>query len=191
LLPGWTDGHIVFAYRFATDGGNLAVPADERAGLALRRLQIALAWLESARAHAGRRELELLQAMAFLPEVAVAQEGGLAELLQQSQKGGAMALADHYLAAAERLGQSPALREQRTFLAPLLCAGYLAAGDRQTAIAVLDAAITRSADVRDRALATEWCARLVEVRSALQGEPVDLTAVRADARFAALLHHLR
>jgi hypothetical protein len=188
LLPTWTDGHVVFAYRFALDGGAAATGVD-RVAAAWQRLQVALAWLEHARADAGRREVELLQAMALLPEVATAQQPGLAELLRPH--GGAIAWADRYLAAAERLTDSKAVREQRTFLAPWLCAGLLASGARERAIAVLDTAITRAADVRDRALAVEWSTRLDEVRRALRGEPVDLTAVRADTRFQRLLPHLR
>jgi len=85
LLPTWTDGHAAFAYRFALSrvdsAGDQAVPASERAHASQRRLAAAMAWLESARAHAGRRENELLQALAFLPDVAVRQEPALAALL--------------------------------------------------------------------------------------------------------------
>ncbi len=190
LLPSWTDGHSVFAYRFALDGGSLATTSAERASAAQRRLQIALAWLESARALAGRREGELLQTMAFLPEVAVAQEPGLGELLRPI--GGPAAMADTYLAEAEALSPTAAVREQRTFLGPNLAAGFLAAGDRQRALLVLDTAIVRSADVRDRGLATEWRDRLDEVRRWLRGEAtVDLAAVAVDARMAPLLPYLR
>ncbi|HEX5051109.1 MAG TPA: hypothetical protein VFZ65_05015 [Planctomycetota bacterium] len=188
LLPAWTDGYAVFAYRFALDGGSLAVSYAERASAALQRLRIALAWLEAGRNHAGRREVELLQTMAFLPEVAVTQEPRLAELLP----GGAVALTDAYLAQAEVIHPSPAVREQYIFLQPERAAALLAAGDRRAALLVLDTAISRSAEVRDRELATEWRTRLDEVRRWLRGDTsVDLTAVRADPRMHDLLPHLR
>ncbi|MBX3462023.1 MAG: hypothetical protein KF830_02545 [Planctomycetes bacterium] len=188
LMPAWTDGHTVFAFRLAL----APAPADatDPGGDAWQRLQVALAWLEGARATAGTREADLLLTMAFLPEVAVLQQPALGERLRAS--GGPAALADHYLAAAEQLRGSPAVREARTFLAPKLAAGLLAAGDRRQAMAVLDTAIERSFDVRDRALAGEWRQRLLEVRRWLDGDrAVDLAAVQADERFAALWAHLR
>jgi hypothetical protein len=187
LLPTWTDGHAVFAYRLALD----ADPGTDATGdAAWQRLQTALAWLESARPQAGRREIELLQTMAFLPEVAAQQQPLLAGRLRAG--GGAAALADHYLAEAERLGASPEVRELRTFLAPKLVAGLLAAGERSQARSVLETAILRSAEVRDRELATEWARRLDEVRRWLAGDTaVDLAAVHDDPRFAPLWPHLR
>ena len=188
LLPTWTDGHAVFAGQFALDGGDLAQTGPERSAAAHRRLQIALAWLENARRQAGRREIELLEQMAFLPDIAVAREPGLAALLPA---GGTAAMADHYLAIAEQLGAGPVVRENRTFLAVQYCRGLLDAGDRRGALAVLGAAIVRSADVRDRELATEWSAHLTLVQEHLLGEPTDLSAVFADLRFEPLFPYLR
>jgi hypothetical protein len=188
LLPTWTDGHAVFASQFVLDGDDLQRSESERVAAAYRRLQIALAWLENARASAGRREIELLQQMAFLPDIAVAREPGLAAVLPP---GGTAAIADHYLAIAEHLGAGPVVRENRTFLAVPYCRGLLDAGDRRGALAVLDAAIARSVDVRDRELATVWSARLDEVRRYLRGEPIDLTLVQNDPRMAILLPYLR
>ncbi|MBL9076821.1 MAG: hypothetical protein JNL08_04910 [Planctomycetes bacterium] len=188
LLPGWSDGHAVFAYRLALDA-RPAAGADPGAD-ALRRLQTALAWLDGARATAGPREVDLLLMTAFLPEVAALQQPALAERLRAG--GGAAALTDRYLAEAERLRGSAAIREQRTFLAPKLAAGLLGAGDRAEARAVLAAAVERAASVRDQALATEWQQRLAEVLRWLDGDrTVDLTAVHGDPRFAPLLPYLR
>jgi len=188
LVPAWTDGHAVFACQFVLDGNHLAQATADRAAALHRRLQIALAWLEAARPFAGRREVELLERMAMLAELAAANEPGLAALLAAS--GGAAAIADHYLDEAERAGAGPAVRENRTFRMLGFAATLLGAGDRAGALHVLDAAIVRSADVRDRELATEWCNRLSEVRRHLRGEPVDLGAVRADARLAPILPYL-
>lgn len=188
LLPSWTDGHLVFAYRLALGGDGAAPDGDGRD--AQRRLQLALAWLDGARADAGRREVDLLLTMAFLPEVAALQQPALAERLRPH--GGAAAIADRYLAEAERLRDGPEVRERRTFLAPKLVAALLAADQPAEALAVLDTAIARSADVRDRELAAEWRQRLEEVRRRLRGDPtVDLGAVRDDPRFEPLLPHLR
>lgn len=187
LLPSWTDAQIVFAFRFATGDGAALAPA-AAAEAARERLRVALAWLESARRTAGAREVELLQAMALLPEIAVGQQPGLEALL--SAEGGAAGLADRYLASAERISASAAVREQRTFLTPTVAAGLLAIDDRRGAIAVLEAGIARSADVRDAATATQWAERLREVVRFLRGEEVDLAAVAADPRMAPLLPHL-
>jgi len=189
LLPGWTDGQIVFSYRFVTGGGDAHATPATRAEHAWRRLQAALAWLEAARATAGNREGELLQAMAMLPEGAQAQWPGLGPWLRQD--GGATAIADRYLAEAERVTASPAIREQRTFLTARLAAGLLAIGDRNGAIALLENGISRSADLRDRALATEWATRLRECIRHLRGEKTDLTALKADRRMSPLLPYLR
>ncbi|MCA8951591.1 MAG: hypothetical protein KDE27_18940 [Planctomycetes bacterium] len=190
LLPSWTDAQVVFAFRFATDDGNARTgDSAARARAAGERMQVALAWLESARASAGRREPELLEAMAMLPEVLVQQYPGLRPELAAA--GGAAGYADRYLAEAERISGSPAVREQRTYLTPMVAAGLLAAGRRQDAIAVLTTGIARAADARDRETATEWAARLDEVRRSLRGEAVDLGAVRADVRMAPLLPYLR
>jgi hypothetical protein len=188
LLPAWTDGHVAFAYRFALEDGT--IPAADRPAAALRRLQTALLWLEGARSQAGRREVELLQAMAFLPGLAAMQEPGLEDLMRPG--GGSAALGDHYLSQAEHAGGGAAVREQRTFLAPRLCAGLLAAGDPSDALAVLDAAFERSAEVRDLQLADEWRARLDEARRWLRGDRgVDLARLHSDPRFSPLLPHLR
>lgn len=189
LLPRWTDGYAGFAYRYALSGSPPGTDEALRAQQAKARLDVAIAWLESAREHAGRREGDLLQALAFLPDVAVRQEPGLGELLRPH---GAAAIADKYLALAEQRLPSAAVREQRTFFGPTLAAGLLAAGDVAVARAVLATAIERSHDVRDQPLATEWRARLVEVDRWLAGDrDVDLTAVRADGRMAPLLPFLR
>ncbi|HEX6810002.1 MAG TPA: hypothetical protein VF384_00140 [Planctomycetota bacterium] len=187
LLPTWTDGYSAFACNFALDEG-LAAAGEARTQRAHQRLQVALAWLEDARSSAGRRETELLQTMAFLPELAVRQEPGLAALLPA---GGAAAIADRYLAEAEALAPNAAVREQRTFRGPLLAAGFLEAGDRQRALLVLDTAIANSVHVIDQDLATEWRQRLVEVCRHLRGEAVDLAAVRDDPRMAPLVPYLR
>jgi hypothetical protein len=187
LLPGWTDGHFVFAYRFALDAG-----IDD--GEAALRLQVALGWLDAARASAGRRELELLQALAFLPEIACRQRPALAARLAQDLglPGGAEALADRWLAEAERRFPSAAVREQRTFHTPALAGALLTAGDRTAAIAALETAIARADEVRDRELAAEWRERLAETVRWLRGDrAVDLTAVRADRRLEPLWPHLR
>jgi hypothetical protein len=186
LLPGWTDGYMAFAYEYvlAADERAGASPG-ERAERVLARLELATAWLADARARAGRHEPALLTALAFLPEVAVRHEPALAELLRP--RGGAAALADVWLAEAERAFPTAALRERRTFHAPRLAAGLLAAGDRAGAAAVLETAVARSHDVHDRELAAEWRARLELVLRRLRGErAVDLGPVLADERFEPL-----
>lgn len=189
LLPGWTDGHLVLALQFALDDeGRAATPA-EQARAAHQRLLIAMAWLEGARAHAGRREIELLEMMAEVPEWATRRHPGLAELLRPA--GGPPAIADRCFQAAERLGASAAVREMRTFRAVGYAAALLAAGDRSGAITVLETAIERSRDVADQALATPWRRHLESILRHLRGEPTDLSSAQADPRMAPLLPYLR
>ncbi|MCR9246518.1 MAG: hypothetical protein NXI31_15910 [bacterium] len=187
LMPTWSDAQVVFAFRYATDGG-AAVAPEAAAEAAHDRLQVALAWLETARQTAGHREVELLQAMSILPEMVARRFPGVAERMLDA--GGTEAIADHYLAAAERISGSAVAREQRTFFAPLFGASLLRMGDRARAIEVLEWAIRRSRDVRDVESATEWAARLTEVLRHLRGEAVDLGAVRADPRMTPLLPYL-
>ncbi|MCK5943938.1 MAG: hypothetical protein KAI24_18280 [Planctomycetes bacterium] len=188
LVPSWTIGHAAIAYRYALTqdvrGGEAAI-ADQAA----ERLFVALAWLERAREHAGRREYELLHSAAFLPRIACRQFPGLEQRLPP---GGAAAITDAFFAEAEALFPSPAVREQRLFHFPTLAAALLDAGQRQAAVELLRTAIERVPEVRDRELATEWCERVREVVRRLTGDPsVDLRAVFDDPRFEPLWPHLR
>ena len=189
LLPTWSEGYLVFAVGFLTAPRDPAVDATARTDDAWRRLQLALAWLEAARSDAGRREESLLQSLAMLPATALAYEPGLGERLRPL--GGDAGLADRYLAQLEARFPAAALREQRTFQLPAVAAALLGNGQRQAARLVLQQAIERSHDVRDRQLAGEWRQRLQEVAAHLAGEQPDLTAVFADRRLEALYPFLR
>lgn len=187
LVPSWTIGHSGIAYRYVLtqdDRGTAAEDAEQ----ARRRLAVALAWLDGARTHAGHREPELLLAAAFLPRMACRQFPGLEQLLPP---GGAARITDRYFAEIERRFPGPEAHEQRTFLAPTLAAALLEAGQRQAAITVLRDAIERSREIRDRQLATEWSARILEAARRLAGEPVDLEPVFADPRLEPLWPYLR
>lgn len=189
-LPTWTDGHTVFAYRYALDADRTLAEPAARAAAARQRLDIALAYLDGCRRTAGRREVGLLQSMSMLPQVAEGQEPGLAAELRD--RGGPAALADQYLAAAEALAGSRAVREQRLFFAPVLAAGLLDAGRSAAARAVLATALQNSDSLDEPELAAEWRARLAEALRRLDGDlTVDLTALAADERFHPLLPHLR
>ena len=185
LLPSWTDGYGAFAYRYAlapTEGRDSA----QRGRTAAARLDAAMAWLEQARPLVGRREFEVLQVLAFLPEVACRVEPELARLLQP--RGGAAKIAAGYMAQLEQRFPGPAVQEQRTFFAPQLAAALLGANQRDEAIAELRAALGRASSVRDQALAREWAARIDEVLRWLAGDrTIDLGAVRTDTRMAPLL----
>lgn len=191
LLPSWADGFCAFAYRYALAAETTPhADAQERGARAKSRLELAMAWLATARPLAGKHEPAVLQALAFLPEVAVRDEPALAPLLQP--QGGAAGIADHWFAELEQRFPRAALREQRTFFAPALAGALLTAGNRDAALAVLQHAIQRSHEVRDQELATEWRSRLQEVVRWLRGDrTVDLAAVRADTRMEPLLPHLR
>lgn len=189
LLPTWSEGYLVFAIGFLTAPHDPSASPAARADDAWRRLQLALAWLEAARVDAGRREESLLQSLAMLPAAALAYEPGLADRLRPL--GGAAGLADRYLAQLEARFPAAALREQRTFQLPEVAAALLGNGQRQAALLVLQQAIERSRDVRDRALADEWRQRLQEVANHLTGGHPDLSAVFADRRLEALYPFLR
>lgn len=189
LVPEWVDGYVVFACQFVLDGDPVHLPTAARGEAGWQRLQIALAWLEAARPAVGRREFELLERMALLPELAAANVPGLADRLRA--EGGAARLADHYLAEAERLGAGAALRENRTFRAVELAAALLDAGDRRGALAALTDAVRRAAVIRDPEAAAEWRRLLGIVLDHMHGQPVDLDPLRHDPRMAPLLQHLR
>jgi hypothetical protein len=186
--PGWTDGHTVFAYRYALDGGDTVLPAAARARAAADRLQVALAVLEDARSTCGPRQAELLWSMAWLVELAVRQEPALQTLLPEDP----VILADRYLADAERLGAGRLVREQRLFDLPRLCAAFLRSGDRVRALELLDEGIRRCATMSDPAITGDWRQTLARVRRALAGDPtVDRAALRADIRLQSLATFLR
>lgn len=190
LVPAWTDGHLVFALGFVMAPPTDATRSDAgRVDDAWRRFQLAQAWLEAARAGAGRQELGLLEALAVLPRAAVHAEPGLAARL--AELGGAAALTARYYAEIERRFPSQAAREQRTFQLPSAAAALLGLGQRREAVELLRHAIDRSRDVVDRAVAAEWSARLQEIVRHLEGQPTPLEAVFADPRFEPLFPHLR
>lgn len=191
-MPGWADGHIVFAYRFALDGDALAdrEPA-ARAAAAFGRLRLSLAMLEDARRTCPRYEVELLAAMAFLIETAARREPAIVPLLGREP----VLLADEYLAVAERLdrerGERQNVREQRVYLVPDLCAALLRTGATDQALALLDTAIARCATLADRQPALEFAAQLRRLRAALLDPAADRSELRADPRFDALEPFLR
>ena len=187
LLPSWTLGHAAFAYRYALTQDQRGT-ADEIAAAAHQRLNVAFAWLEQARAHAGARELELLQSAAFLAPIACANFPGLEARLPE---GGAAAMTDAYFEEAEREFPSAAVQEQRLFHFPTLAAALLESGQRSAALAVLDTAAARAAEARDQSHAQEWRDRVVEAAGRLRGAPERPTAVLADRRFEPLWPHLR
>jgi len=191
LVPGWADGFAAFAYRYALAEEAAPSPDEATRGASARaRLELAMGWLASARATAGRHEPAVLMALAFLPEVAARQEPALEALL--APRGGAAAIADGFYAELEQRFPSAATRDQRTFLAPALAAGLLAAGQREAALDVLRTAIDRSRTARDQTLAGPWRDRLAEALRWLGGDHgQDLAAVRADTRMAPLVPHLR
>ncbi|MEQ1633680.1 MAG: hypothetical protein ABL997_14975 [Planctomycetota bacterium] len=189
--PGWADGHSVFAYRFALDGGDTVLPPLERVLAARDRLRLSLRFLEDARANCKQREIQLLSDMAWLVELAVRNEPEIAPQLGVDPA----VLIDGYLAQAEALGAGRMVREQRLYEVPRLCAAMLAAGDRARALAVLDSAIDRASQQPDPALNEEWRTVLQAVRRDLDGsnaaDPEGRTARKADPRLQPLAPFLR
>ncbi|MFK7741409.1 MAG: hypothetical protein AB8H80_13920 [Planctomycetota bacterium] len=190
LLPGWTGGHIAFVYRYVLQDDTARHAADDVAAAAERRLRAGLLWLDAARSDANSREFELVESAAFLPDIACRNFPGLADRL--ADLGGPTGIADRYLQEAERLSPTAEVREMRLWFLPKLAAALMEAGSRQQALQTLDLAVRRAREARDTELATEWAERVTEVARHWRGEPgVDLAAVRADPRFASLLHLLR
>lgn len=202
--PGWTDGHAVFAFRFALDGGDRMLPEKARVEDAFDRLQLALHLLEES-AHSGdRRAATSLADAAWLLELAVRDEPGLAaEVARRTGEDPALRI-DRYLARAESLGAGRMVREQRLNDAPRLCAAFLRAGDRARALALLAEAAERCLEQQDEALREEWRGLLLAARTALAteagsgGQPggdADLLALRArlaaDPRLQPLAPFLR
>lgn len=189
--PGWTDGHSVFAFRFVIDGGAVALPPEQRAAATRDRLLLALAALEEARASSGASEAALLADMAWLVELTVRNEPGVARLLGADPA----VLADRYLAQAEARGGGRTVRERRLYEVPRLCAALLQAGERNHALSLLEEAAARCQRSGVPELAGEWRDTLVLLRRTLSGDhPVDQEALRrqkADPRLEALAPFLR
>lgn len=187
-IPGWADGYMVFAYRYAIDGDDQALPAEAHARAAADRLRVGLAVLDAARQSCPRHEIDLLVSMSWLVELAVRQEPAMASLLGEDPT----LLADRFLATAEGLGAGRMVREQRLFQVPRLCAAMLRAGDRDRALALLDEGIRRCAEMADAALGAEWQKTLADVRRCLLGDPtVDRASLLADSRLESLATFLR
>jgi hypothetical protein len=189
--PGWADGHAVFAFRYALQGGATVLDPTARAVAAKDRLLVALAVMEDARASCGPRESALLADMAWLVELAVRNEPGIAPLLDPDPA----ILADRLLADAESHGGGRMVREKRLYDVPRLCAALLRAGDRRSALALLDEAAVRCAQSGIEELAGEWRATLLATRTLLAGEGPANPALReqqkADPRLEALAPFLR
>ncbi len=185
--PGWADGHTVFAFRYALDADLVAAAPQERARLAKDRLLLALATLDDASRTCGPREHEVLAAMAWLVELAVRNEPGIAALLPQDPA----LLAEGYLRRAEERGAGRMVRERRLYELPRLCAIFLGAGDRRRALDALDEGVARCRASDDPGLA-EWADRLAQIRSALaDGEGQAVEALAEDPRLEPLVPFLR
>lgn len=189
--PGWADGHSVFAYRYALDGGDMVLPPGERVRAARDRLLLALRFLDDSRANCTQREVQLLSDMAWLVELAVRNEPEIGPQLGLDPA----VLIDGYLAQAEALGAGRMVREQRLYEVPRLCAAMLAANDRARALSVLDSAIDRARQQPDPALHDEWRTVLEAVRGDLDGsnaaDEVGRATRKADPRLQPLAPFLR
>lgn len=193
--PGWADGHAVFAFRFALDGGELLLPKAQREQAAADRLALALRFLEEAAAVGGPRAAQLWSDAAWLVELAVRAEPAAAASLGEDP---ALRI-DRCLARAEASGGGRLVREQRLYDAPRLCAAFLRAGDADRAVAFLQEVADRCANEADPALRDGWRAVLLEVRTALlPAAPADRDERRelrrrlaADPRLQSLAPFLR
>ena len=194
-IPGWTDGYLVFSYRFALDGGELVRDPQDRLRAALDRLQVALALLEEGRENCPDRAAEILGSMAFLIDIMARNHPGLGEILEEQSGRNPSAMADDLLARAERLeaatgGQSARL--QRMLLVPRLCASLLRGGSPDQALQLLDSAIARCRKLPDDEFRAEWQNLLEELRRCLLDDPAAQPAtVLADPRFAPLAPFLK
>lgn len=194
-IPGWTDGYLVFSYRFALDGGELVRDPRARLRAALDRLQIALALLEEGRQNCPGRAAEILGSMAFLIDMMGRNHPGLGDLLQEQSGRSPNAMADELLAEAERLeaatgGQSARL--QRMLLVPRLCASLLRGGSPDQAVQLLDSAIARCRRLTDEEFRDEWQSLLEELRRCILDDPAAQPAtLLADPRFELLAPFLK
>lgn len=190
LLPQWTDGHLVFAWRFVL-GGDQVLGADA-AQRAAARLQTALAFLAEARGQQPAREVDLLIGTSFLIELAAQHHPGIGAFLGDGVAAEPAVLADRYLEQAEKTtGAGRSVREARIFKVPGLLVGLLRHGERDRAIEVLDAVLPRIAQVQDPELRAEWEVLMRKVRARLMGGAVDLDELAVDPRLETLVPLLR
>lgn len=170
-LPTWSDGHLLFAWRFALDGGEVLADPAVQAAAALRRLRIALAWLELARQRSPRHGAELLASMAFLVEMSAERNAALADLLRTGEGRPPAVIADEYLARAEaESGSHVTVKQRRLFFTPILVADLLRAGDSGRAREVVQRAITGTAALEDPAEAADWRNSLQRLDRRLAGD---------------------
>ena len=177
---------------FRSDGGNPLLSGTARTLAAKERLLAALAMLQQACWRTPAKAADLLVWMAFVVELAAQREPNLAAMLAADAGLGTPAqLSDRYLAEAEHLSGRASIREQRIFLVPSLCAALLEAKDRNGALDLLAAAISRCDEIRDPELGSEWKATLTLVRRSLAGDStIDPATFRDDLRLTPLLPHL-
>jgi hypothetical protein len=188
-VPQWSAGQLLFAYRFALEGDEtVSGEADARTAATLARLQVSLAWLQAAADELPQQRADLLEGMAFLVELA-ARDPAVAAAIASGRGLGAPAavVADNYLAAAEASGDRHGAFERRFFATVDVCAAFLSQADRDRAVAVLDTAIARGGEVRDRELATKWLFSLRRLRSFLAGDPsIGVAELAADPHLSPL-----
>ncbi|HLQ37786.1 MAG TPA: hypothetical protein VK348_08295, partial [Planctomycetota bacterium] len=137
------------------------------------------------------RQVDLLESMAFLVELAARHDPAFAELLRSPTEGlgaDAAVIADGYLAEAVQHGAGRTVREQRIFAAPRLCAALLRADARASAIAVADLALAAVGQVTDDDARAAWQATLGRLRAFVADpQAVPLAQLRADPALAPLL----
>lgn len=191
-LPRWSDGHLLFAWRFALEGGQRLIDQTPRAEATLRRLRVALAWLELARERAPDHAGSLLASMAFLVEMTVERNPELGDLLRRAEGRPPARIADDYLARAETaVAGNVSAKLRRLFFTPTLVADLLRAGDPGHARAVVQRAIDGTGAIDDPAEAARWRNSLQRLDRRLAGDrSIRNEDLASDPRLLPVLPHL-
>ncbi len=183
LLPGWIDGHLLFASQLVFDGREPGSDPE----VACDRLFTALAWLEEVRGLNPDQQDVILAAMASLLEIRSSQDPALASTIRERENRDAVEIADDLLDRAEKLSPTATLRERRVFLAPRLMASALRTADETRFELLLEKALVQAQQVRDPDLAARFTEDLEQVRSYWLG---DTMVTLEDLRGRSLLSEL-
>jgi hypothetical protein len=161
FLPEWTDGHIYFAWQLAFEASRGQKDPDGQ----LQRLLAAIAYLKQVKTS---RPAEVWEAMAYMVLILCKDEDLARAFREHTGKEPAEAVA-YYLERAQRYAPSAARSEQRIIVGVSLIAGQLRTGNQSAAMALLTATLEGLDTFRDRQLAADWRAALLDLKSYLEG----------------------
>lgn len=161
FLPEWTDGHIHFAWELAFEAGRGQGDPQRQ----LQRLLAALAYLTRVKAS---RPAEIWEAMAYMVQIRC-QDEELAKAFREHTGGEPAQRVAVYLERAQMYAPTQARAERRVIVGVGILAGQLRTGNQRAVMPLLMATLQGLDTFRDKELAREWRAALLDLKSYLEG----------------------